>query len=1260
MSGGATARIGPLPGEQRMPDSKGDNRVVSIDRGRDAGPWRVARAAEEATARLDAMYRLIPSPLMDLEPSTLKVLRVNQRLRDLLGLPRDELAATTLFELIPAYDRTPLRAAVAAFNAGGRDPFVLRTAFGLEATPGAQDASRMAVTLSLQPVDGPGHRLLSILAVVTAGSTTAVDGQRLARACEIASVAVVERELHSGRFTRVNGPFCRLVGYTEAQLLSMNVEDLTPPEDLEAVRARIGRLVAGTVSEYTTMRPLLCANGSRCWVLNTITRLPGENGEPDRLITLYINVNEVVAARAALELSEARYRALVDTMPDGVQIVDASGAITFVNRAMVGLLGYPARHWLEGGQQAVTTALDAGGVERLRRLWAHYEAHGEFDDRPFETPWMRRDGRLLTIEQRAASLRNERGDVIGALVLLRDVTEERQSRLERERVAAIVEASEDAIFSVSRAHVVESWNAGCVRLFDLKPWLTVLRPLDSLFPRQCSAVLASLIDRTMAGEPVRNVDWPGSGTGRARWVVSMHAVRLRDGTVSSVAVMVRDVSAERTATQALEDERSFIRTVLDTLPLAVSVRDPLGRVLLANQRFDGLFHRDGLSTLGTSYADRLSDPADIEALLRADQEVLRTGKPVSYERRITLSAGQKADMHTIKVPIRVSGEMRILTASIDVSDRTRAQDDLRRERAFMRTVIDTDPTLISVKDAQGRFLLANRALAEALGLTVAQLEGQRLADVLPDAASHSGLATHDAEVLRLQRSVTHEECHRDATGAERWFSSTRLPLAGIDGAPVVLGVSTDITGVRQQARRIHELMNFDPLTGLPNRMLIEDRLQMALAAAERDAGRVAVMFVDLDHFKTVNDSLGHPVGDRLLVLVAKRLRSALRETDSIGRLGGDEFLLVLPQLDGPDAAARVARKLLKALEEPFDVQGHSLTVNASIGIGIYPEDGTTPHLLVQNADAAMYHAKEQGRADHRFFTRELSVRAARSLAIEHGIRRGLRDGEFELWYQPVHALADGAVVGMEALIRWRRANGELWAPGDFIGVAEERGLIGQLGRWVLEAACAFAAERHRAGLPAIPISVNLSPVQLRLPGLAALIDGTLRDAGIEPSLIELEVTESSLMHDIGAAIEVLQELRTLGVRIAVDDFGTGHSSMAWLRQLPIDKLKIDRAFVANLPANEVDTVIFRTIVSMARTLGIQTVAEGVETREQLDCVRSLGCDLVQGYLLAKPMAEADIGDWVDGAPETAGTEPAVLPPAQSVTKPGKPTTPPAG
>ncbi|MBC7778464.1 MAG: PAS domain S-box protein [Proteobacteria bacterium] len=1055
------------------------------------------------------------------------------------------------------------------------------------------------------------------------------DERRLARVLEIPSIAFVEREPLSGRFTRVNSAFCRMLGYSEAALLSMTIDDVTPSNDRAAVNARTAKLASGELAEFTAMKALQRADGGLCWVLGTVSLLRGEDGDPDRLLTLYVDVTEIVAARSQLDASEERYRKLVDMMPDAVAIVSPSGETLFVNRAIEALLDHPCQYWLDGGQFAVSCALDESGVEFQRAFWAHYEADGVFLETPIEMAWLRRDGRSIALDQRFANLRNDRGEVTGLLIVLRDVTEERLARIDRERTAAIVEASEDAIFSVSRTQVIESWNSGCARQFELRARLALGRPLQKVFAEPARSGLAAMIARTVAGETVRNVDWPVADSKQPLCVVSMRRIHASDGSVRSVAVIVRDVSAERAATTALDAERAFMRTVLDTLPLAVSVRDALGRIVLANRRFDELFAGDKASSLGSTYHDRIGDPAMIDLVMRADLEVLRTGEPVTYERRVTRPGIGTMQLHSLKVPIRFADDVQVLTVASDVTAAREAELTLRREREFMRTVIDTDPTLIYVKDAQGRFLLANRALAAMIGRPVDQIEGKRLAELLADPADDAQYGARDAEVLRVRRPVSSEEFYRDVSGAERWFNSTRLPLPGADGDYVVLGVCTDITEARRQARRIHELTNFDPLTGLPNRVRIEDRLQRALAVAERDDKKVAVMFVDLDHFKTVNDSLGHPIGDRLLVAVAARMRSVLREADSIGRLGGDEFLVVLPGVDDAGAADVVAHKVLHALDEPFEIQGHSLNANASIGIAMYPDDGTTPHLLIQNSDAAMYHAKEEGRADVRYFTRALNVRAARSLAIEHGIRRALREGGFELWYQPVFATAGGGVAAMEALIRWRRDSGELWGPGEFIGVAEERGLIEPLGRWVLQEACAFLARRRAAGLREVPVAINLSPIQLRRPGLVELIRTALAQHALPPSALEIEVTESSLMHDIAAAITVLQELRTLGVIVAVDDFGTGHSSLAWLRQLPIDKLKIDRAFVANIPSNEVDSAILAAIVQMARALGIRTVAEGVETEDQLAHIRDAGCDLVQGFLLARPLAEEAVSRIVD-------------------------------
>ena len=1048
---------------------------------------------------------------------------------------------------------------------------------------------------------------------------------------EMSSVAFVERDTVTHRLTRVSPAFCRLSGYSEAQLLSMTIDDLISGSDRALLADRRARLLAGELRESTLMQMLQRADRTQCAVVSNITLLRGEDGDPDRFCTVYLDATELTAARADLAASEERYRRLADTMPDAVAILSTSGDTLFVNRALIDLLGYPALHWFNGGQYAVAAALDADGVERHRMRWAHFEQAGEFDETPYELAWLRGDGSLVTLATQVANLRDDDGRVTGLLVVQRDITAERLARIDRERVAAIVEASEDAIFSVSLDGVIESWNSGCTRLFGLRSRLAIGRRLDRIFPEAPTRALATMIGQVNAGETVRNAGWPAEETAAAHWVVSMRPVQGDEARASSIAVIVRDVSLERTATAALERERSFIRSVLDTLPQSVSVRDTLGRVVLANRRFDELHARDGVSTVGSTYSERVPDAAEADLLMRTDLEVLRTGKPVTYERRDRQPSGEQIDLQTVKVPIDVGGDIQILSVSTDITARRQAEHSLRTEREFIRTVIDTDPTLIYVRDAQGRFLLANRALATAIGRPIEDIEGHRLHDLAPDSPGGADSAASDAEVFRLRRAITRDECFRDASGADKWFSSTRLPLPGADGHPVVLCVSADVTETRRQALRIHELTNFDPLTGLPNRLLIEDRLQMALSAAEHEGRKVAVMFVDLDHFKTVNDSLGHPVGDRMLVAVATRMRSVLRDTDSIGRLGGDEFLIVLPDIESPDTAGLVAQKLLNALDEPFDVKGHRLNVNATAGIAVFPEDGTTPHLLMQNSDTAMYFAKEQGRAGYRFFTSALNARAARSLAIEHGIRRALRDGGFELWYQPVYSLHDRSVASMEALIRWRRTTGDVWGPSEFIGLAEERGLIQALGRWVLEAACTFLAERRAQGLPAIAVAINLSPIQIRQPGLVDMIRETLERHSLPASSLEVEVTESSIMHDIPAAIEVLQGLRSLGLKVAVDDFGTGHSSLAWLRQLPIDKLKIDRAFVANVPGHEVDIAIFAAIVQMAHALGIRTVAEGVENEAQLAHVRIAGCDLVQGNLLASPTPGPAVWELVDRA-----------------------------
>ena len=425
--------------------------------------------------------------------------------------------------------------------------------------------------------------------------------------------------------------------------------------------------------------------------------------------------------------------------------------------------------------------------------------------------------------------------------------------------------------------------------------------------------------------------------------------------------------------------------------------------------------------------------------------------------------------------------------------------------------------------------------------------------------------------------------------------------------------------------RLLRLAHYDSLTGLPNRNLLADRLRQALAFAARHRTRVALLFLDLDRFKTINDSLGHHVGDQILKEVAARLTRMLRAGDTVARLGGDEFVIVLQEVREPSDAATVAQNLLRELAPGYLVDGRELHASASVGITLFPDDGRDAEVLMKNADVAMYHVKDTGRNGFQFFAAPMNQQANRRLAIENDLRLAIRRGELALRYQPQVGLARRDVLAVEALVRWRHPEHGLLLPDEFVGIAEESGLAQALGEWTLHEACGQSRRWQAAGLPPVPVAVNLSARAFRERTLPADLAAILRDTGLEPRLLELEITESAVMQQSDTTLETLSELSAMGVQLSVDDFGTGYSSLAYLKRFPIDKLKIDRSFVGGIPADGEDVAIAQAILSLAKTLGLQVVAEGVENDDQLGFLVAHGCDLAQGNLFCPACDAADTG-----------------------------------
>ncbi|MDI1253058.1 EAL domain-containing protein [Thermomonas sp.] len=555
------------------------------------------------------------------------------------------------------------------------------------------------------------------------------------------------------------------------------------------------------------------------------------------------------------------------------------------------------------------------------------------------------------------------------------------------------------------------------------------------------------------------------------------------------------------------------------------------------------------------------------------------------------------------------------------ADRKLSSEKLRASELHLRTIIETEPECVKVIGQGGELLEMNAAGLAMLEVdSIEQARGRSLpAFLLPE---------HREPFMELHQRVMNGESGMlefeivGRKGTRRWLETHAAPMRDADGKIVsLLGISRDITERKYSEKRIQYLANFDALTGLPNRNLLADHVQYAISMAKRSNGHLAVIFIDLDRFKEINDTLGHSVGDAFLIEVGARLKTVLRESDTVSRLGADEFILVLPDTDA-QAAAKIANELLEAIALPYQVEQYALIVTASIGIAIYPHDGESLESLLRSADTAMYRAKEDGRNGSRFFTAEMQADATRHMQLVNAMRRALQQDQFQLHYQPQFSLGNDQMIGVEALLRWEHPELGAISPMEFIPVSEDCGLILPIGEWVIRTAVHQLKQWLDRGYPPMIMAVNLSAVQFRHSSLPDLVKSILAEASLPAELLELELTESVAMHDPKGAIQVMNNLHERGIRMSIDDFGTGYSSLNYLKKFRVYKLKIDKSFIQDITTDSEDRAIVAAIISMSRSLGLKTIAEGVETVEQLEFLREQGCDEAQGYYFSKPLPVA--------------------------------------
>jgi diguanylate cyclase (GGDEF)-like protein/PAS domain S-box-containing protein len=558
----------------------------------------------------------------------------------------------------------------------------------------------------------------------------------------------------------------------------------------------------------------------------------------------------------------------------------------------------------------------------------------------------------------------------------------------------------------------------------------------------------------------------------------------------------------------------------------------------------------------------------------------------------------------------------------DITDRRRAEQQLDETRRFLNSIFEHVPATVVVKDAKTRrYILINRAAEKFYGLSADQVIGKTVYDFFPQDAADAINARDEALLEGGQPLLYSDHPIITPSGEQRLVTTQRVIIPGADGKPqYLLGVVEDVTERKRAEARIEHMAHHDALTGLPNRVLFNRRLDEALERVKRQDESVAILCLDLDQFKSVNDTLGHPVGDKLLKAVATRIAHCLPERGLVARLGGDEFAIIQGSIASPDDASRLAARLIEVVSETYQLGEHEVVVGASVGIALAPEDGEASDVLLRAADMALYRAKSDGRGMFHFFEPEMDRRIQARRSLELDLRKAYQNGEFELYYQPLMNLQRDEVSGFEALLRWPHPERGMIQPGDFIPLAEEIGLIVPIGEWVLRRACEDAAT-----WPAnIKVAVNLSPVQFRNRGLVQAVVSALAHSGLAANRLELEITESVLLGDTEANIATLHSLRALGASISMDDFGTGYSSLSYLRSFPFDKIKIDRSFVNEMMERADCVAIIRAVAGLGMSLGIATTAEGVETSDQLDRLRAEGCTEIQGYLVSPPRPASEV------------------------------------
>ena len=1037
------------------------------------------------------------------------------------------------------------------------------------------------------------------------------------------SLAGAYRTSLDGIILDCNVSFCLMFGYaTREEVIchSVRIGYLNPADRTQFLdKLRTEKIVTNFEQR------LRGKDGRIVTVLNSATLLTRDDGSGGMIRGTLTDITDLRNA----EQQNCRLAAIVRGSDDAILSLTIEGVIETWNRGAEQIYGYTAEEAI--GKSIKILAPGGRSNETLQML--EEVARGD-EVSELETIRVTKDGRKITVALSISPLADAAGVVIGASTIARDITD-------KKRIEETLHKSEEQYRLLFNTNPIPMW------VFDRATFqfLAVNQAAIQQYGFSEQEFLAMTIADIRPEEDVPELlDHVGIHTQGLQELEAWRH-RKKDGTIINVEIICHDldfqgadamlvaaydVTDRKRSKQLLKESENKYRALFEDSAEAYWLMDE-NRFLDCNAA--------ALEMFGFSDKTEFIDPVGISPPYQADG----TPSRLAAEQRIAVAFRKGKEtfewLHRRKngevFPAEVClaaltlGERPLIFATVrDVTERKQAHEALLLKTALLEAQLETTIDGILAVDESDQILLANKQFRHYFDLPEKMLgagDDGLVLEYVRDRVEHS-----EEFIKRVKYLYAHpDEKSQDEFRLKNGKTLDRYSAPLVDSNGQHRGriwYFHDITDRKAAEERIQFLAFFDALTELPNRTLLHDRLSKALAAARRRNEQVAMLFLDIDHFKLVNDSLGHTVGDHLLKEFAARLKGCTREQDTVARVGGDEFVVALCGIKSQAEIVAAAKRVLDATAGRFMIDGNSLSASCSVGISIFPEHGKDCETLIQYADQAMYWAKEKGRNNYQFFTEEMNTHVVQQLTLENDLRMAIERKEFLLVYQPQVNTVSGEIVGLEALIRWKHPKLGFVPPDEFIPASEKNGLILPIGEWVLKTACSQARNWLEAGFHTVPVSVNVSAVQFRQEGFCQLIKGVLDETGLPPQYLELELTESLLMSNEDLMFSVLQELKEMGLNLAIDDFGTGYSSLSYLKQFPVNKLKIDRSFIQDLSIDSDDAAITSAIISMAKGLSLKVIAEGVETEEQMAFLRDHQCDEIQGYFFSKPITASEVAE----------------------------------